>query len=102
MEKFSYLKEGETVATDRVLTAVQKPNGLVSALDLTALSEEDRVKAERLYAQWKDEVLKPFNKQATAFKKANLQEWEAFAKENGLEVPPQVKHFKASGLTQVV
>lgn len=101
MEKFEYLKEGEAAPTQRVLAAVQKPSTIVSALDLTALSPEDQAKAERLYEQWQTEVLKPFNKEASAFRKANLKDWEAFAKENGLEEPPQVKHFKTSGLTKV-
>ena len=99
MEKYSYLKDGEAAATQRTLAHVGKPSNLVSALDLTGLSQEDAVKAERLYAQYQDEVVKPFNKEAAAFKKANLKTWEDFAKEQGLDSAPMVKSFKATGLT---
>lgn len=100
MQHFSYLKDGETDATKRVLHATSKP-GNISALDVSGLSEEDQTKACRLYDEWNETHVKAYNKLASAHKKEHLKSWEDFAKENGLTDVPMVKSFKPQGLTAV-
>ena len=96
MKKYEYTKDTGEVS-DRVLHAETKP-GLVYAFDLTALSEEDRNKAARLYDQWLADHKKPFDKLAKEFEKANLKSLDSFLKENGFEDPPIFKAFKPQGL----
>lgn len=98
MQKYTYLKDGETVASERLLHSVAKPSHLVSALDLSGLSEEEATKAARLYDQWLLEVKKPYDVLEREFRANNLTSFETFCRENGVEQPPMIKSFKASGL----
>lgn len=99
MEKFKYLKDGETNPSERTLHAVKKPDGLVRALDVSGLSEEEANKAARLYDQWLEEHMKPYQKLENDFKANNLESFDEFCRDNGIEKPPMVKSFKATGLT---
>lgn len=101
MQQFTYLKDGEEVATKRVLHAVKPPANLVTGLDLSGMSEEEANKAARLYDQWLVEHQKPYQKLENEFRANNLKSFETFCRENGIEKPPMVKSFKATGLTPV-
>ena len=99
MQKFTYLKAGETTATERLLHNVKPPSDLVQALDLSGLPEDEANKCARLYDQWLTDVKKPYDKLEAEFRANNLTSFETFCRENGVEKPPMVKSFKAGGLT---
>lgn len=98
MEKFIYTKDDGSVS-ERVLHGLTNP-GHHTALDVTGLSEEEQTKAARLYDQWKEEHLKPFDKKAAQFKKENLKTLETFFEENGIPKTVMVKSFKPAGLVK--
>jgi hypothetical protein len=95
---YTYLKDGEDVATNRRRHAVSKPNNNVTALDLSALTEEE---AAILYDDWLTNHKKPFDKLASAFQKEHLKSLQDYFTERGIKEPPQVKSFKCSGLREL-
>jgi hypothetical protein len=98
---YTYQKDGEDVATNRRLHAVSKPNFKVTALDLSALSEEEAAIASALYEDWLANHKKPFEKLAAAYQKENLKSLHDYFLERGIKEPPQIKSFKCSGLVEV-
>ena len=101
MHNYTYLKDGEDAASKRRLFAVSKPNHSVTALDLSALTEEEANIAKALYEDWLVSHKKPFEKLAAAFQKENLKSLTEFFKDRGITEPPQVKSFKCSGLVKL-
>jgi hypothetical protein len=98
MQHYTYLKSDEDKATDRALHGETKPDNLVRALDVSALSGDDRVKAIAVYDKWVAEHQKPFDDKVKAMKRLELKPLKDFFIENGFEVPPEVKSFKPGGL----
>ncbi len=98
MKKYTYTKDDGT-SSDRVLHGISTPANL-SALDVSSLSEDDATKACRIYDQWIEEHLKPFEKKAATFKKENLKSLESMFEENGISKDIMVKSFKPRGLVE--
>lgn len=100
MKAYTYTKDDGTTS-DRVLHIVGKPPAQnFRALDLTGIDPVIAQRIEDFYGEWVDTVDKPYKKKENEFRKANLESFEDFLRERGIDRETLVKSFKAAGLVE--